>query len=334
MIDGDATNRLARMSSFASTLAGATKQLIGMAARLNTLSTAAGAATFQIQRLSNSAARWPSLGQAVVTRGQKRSVSSEVPENRRKWLTDEGNLFRRRLTKVQIAAARSIWPIARLKTSGLSIVPRMSVPNRRAATAFEILDTIADTMGAPRATVKTREVAGIGGSVVALRDETTNFIDKITAAVGEVMAMAWKQLPGRVNGRETTPDLALSRFGFASDNRLASATVPVVSSAAFFVQPRSVGFRVGNSFLSTAKTAVFATPMLVSPATADLMSERPRIDAMKQPSVTINSSPAITINASDCGDIEQRVLEALKKHREELYAQWCDESQRRRRIQL
>src|SRR5580658_5320430 len=120
MIDGDATNRLARMSSFASTLAGATKQLIGMAARLNTLSTAAGAATFQIQRLSNSAARWPSLGQAVVTCGQKRSVSSEVPENSRKWLNDEGNLFRRRLTKVQIAAARSIWPIARLKTSGLS----------------------------------------------------------------------------------------------------------------------------------------------------------------------------------------------------------------------
>ncbi len=49
MSDGDATNGLARMSSFASALALATKQLIGIAARLNNLSGAARAATFQIR---------------------------------------------------------------------------------------------------------------------------------------------------------------------------------------------------------------------------------------------------------------------------------------------
>jgi hypothetical protein len=83
-----------------------------------------------------------------------------------------------------------------------------------------------------------------------------------------------------------------------------------------------------------AAATMLAVPLLVTAASPQLASIRSQYATTKTASVVINSSPSITITASDCHDLEQRVLAALKEHQEGLYAQWCRELQRRQRTEF
>ena len=169
-------------------------------------------------------------------------------------------------------------------------------------------------------------------SIVA--EETRTFLAIVASAVGEVVGTASEDMPRRVDARRTSPDAAPPRNRFASESPVAGSLITAVPSLASLMRPESVGFRAANIAVRTAAAAMLMTPLLVAPATADVASFQPRTGVRRAASVVINSTPTITINASDCGDIEQRVLEALRKHREELYAQWCNELQRRQRTEF
>jgi hypothetical protein len=365
MSDGDATNRLANMSSFASALAVATKQLNSMAARLNGLTAAAGAATFQIQRLSNSAARLPSPSQAVATYCQGRSKSPTVLENSLNWLSGTVKLFfvgglSVQATKLWVEAVRWIWSIVGPRLNSLrAVIAEMVTPISRAVAELEIFDTIAEAAAALVATLTAPEWARIGALaataattfylpwrnvtaiVRAIRklcsvvvNEATEFIDTVTSAVSEVIGMSSDLVPRRPDRQGTNPHAAPSRYSFAPENLVSSALIPVLPSLASLVPLESVGVRAANIAVRTAAAAILMTPLLVTPASADIASVQPRIETVRTASVAIHSSPAITINASNCEDIEEAVLAALRKHRDELYAQFCNELQRRQRTEF
>jgi len=97
------------------------------------------------------------------------------------------------------------------------------------------------------------------------------------------------------------------------------------------LQPRLELFL--RSVRVNAAAAMLAAPMLVTPRTGQIVSIRPPYEVSRTASVVINSSPTITI-ASDCHDIEQRVLAALKEDRQAMFDQWCLELQRRQRTEF
>jgi hypothetical protein len=365
MIDGDARNCFARVSFFASALAVATKQLSGMAVQLNSLSVATEAATSQIQRLFDSAALLPSLSQAVGTGCQGRSESPTVLELGPNWLNSSAKvLFLGELaiqaTKFWVEALPWIWSIVQPKLiNPRAVIAEIVTPIWRAVAASEIFDTIAEAGATLMAAVSAPEWAAFGVLVAAVAgalhfvwrnftavvrairklslvvaDEAKTFVEKVLSAIGEVIGTNSELMPRRANGRGTTPDAASSRYRFASETMVVGSLIPAVPLLASLVQPESVGFRATSTGLRATAAAMIAVPLLVTPAGVDVTCVQPRVDTTKTASVVINSSPTITIDASDCGDIEQRVLEALRKHREEIYAQWCNELQRRQRTEF
>jgi hypothetical protein len=86
--------------------------------------------------------------------------------------------------------------------------------------------------------------------------------------------------------------------------------------------------------LGATAAAVLAAPLLVTPASSEPMPVRTQYQPIKTADMVINSSPTITITTSDSQDIERRVLDALRKHREALFSQWCAELRRRQRTEL
>jgi hypothetical protein len=98
------------------------------------------------------------------------------------------------------------------------------------------------------------------------------------------------------------------------------------------VQPRLELFLSGARVQAAA--TMLAVPLLVTPASPQLSSIRPQYATTKTASVIINSSPTITITGSDCHNIEQRVLAALKEDRQAMFDQWCLELQRRQRTEF
>ena len=162
----------------------------------------------------------------------------------------------------------------------------------------------------------------------------TEFVDKFASAVGEVVGLNSERMPRHPKRQGTNSNVAPSGNRFPYENLVAGSLIPVVPSLKSLAPPAAPGFRTVNAAVRTAAAAMFMTPLLVTPASADIASVQPRTEMTRTASVAIHSSPAITINASNCEDIEQRVLEALRKHREELYAQFCNELQRRQRTEF
>jgi hypothetical protein len=83
-----------------------------------------------------------------------------------------------------------------------------------------------------------------------------------------------------------------------------------------------------------AAIAMFGTPLLVAPSLATVSPTQPRVDRAGSAAMVINSAPTIVINSCPPDDIEHRVLEALKQHREAIYVQWSREMQRRQRTEF
>jgi hypothetical protein len=86
--------------------------------------------------------------------------------------------------------------------------------------------------------------------------------------------------------------------------------------------------------LRRAAASVLAIPMLAAPALAAAPAlPRPVAEVARQ-SLVINSSPTIVINSGESGEIESRVLEALREHREALFDQWQSELRKRQRTEF
>lgn len=81
-------------------------------------------------------------------------------------------------------------------------------------------------------------------------------------------------------------------------------------------------------------TVMSAVPMLVSPAFASVQLGRSTTGAPNASQIVINSSPTVVIYSNQPEQVEQRVLEVLSCHREDLFMQWCAELKRRQRTEF
>ena len=90
-------------------------------------------------------------------------------------------------------------------------------------------------------------------------------------------------------------------------------------------------FHTGTA--TSLEASILAAPRIDRPEFAEPASVRPSRSA-ENPSggISINSSPTVIIHgAQDSGDIERQVVEALRKHREQLFEQMKQEAARRER---
>lgn len=106
--------------------------------------------------------------------------------------------------------------------------------------------------------------------------------------------------------------------------RIAGARIPSHASLAI-----SSAARVGS-------TRAAAPPFVLATPVATASEHRSRAAAHRgSGQVVINSSPTVVVNnAESTSDIEQRVLEALRKHRRALYEQWHRELDKRLRTEF
>ena len=112
------------------------------------------------------------------------------------------------------------------------------------------------------------------------------------------------------------------------------AKLPLLASAPSGQPSIGPHFLGGAGSLRNAALLMLAAPLLAAPTLAGVPSGRPVIDGIGAASIVINSSPTITVNCSETDDIQPRMLEVLRQHREAIYEQWCSEVQRRQRTEF
>ena len=94
------------------------------------------------------------------------------------------------------------------------------------------------------------------------------------------------------------------------------------------VRPRPVTLQ------RAAAIARLALPLLAAPTLAAIPTTLRASGVPNRPSTVINSAPTVVINSLPSSDIERRVLEALRQHRDALYEQWHREVRRRQRTEF
>jgi hypothetical protein len=355
-----------RISAFTASMSSAITRVREFAARLGSLSQVAENAAIQLNNVDVTSARLLAKSQAIATCCQCIDKPANKMKSSASWWGQSVDQFA--LAAIGIGAAKLYLDaieyfrtmfravlVRGLSAAGKPVVtvlkgilayPAIEVALDAASTA---LAAVTSPMGLAIATL----LAAVGG-VAYFVWRNWNSIAPAVRKIGSIIAVEAKDLVGKISSaagalfsarssktfrRATDPHLTIGSptRNHASDTRRNLGTADLILiplSLVSPVPPESVGFRAANAAVRTAAAAMLITPLLMTPANADIASVQPRIKATRTASVVINSSPTITISASNCGDIEQRVLEALRKHREELYSQWCGELQRRQRIQF
>ncbi len=84
----------------------------------------------------------------------------------------------------------------------------------------------------------------------------------------------------------------------------------------------------------TRALAPAAGVRLARPGVTQANGRKPATQAHLAGAPIINSAPTVIINSSNPGDIEHRVLEALRRHRHALFDQWRAELQKRARTEF
>jgi hypothetical protein len=95
------------------------------------------------------------------------------------------------------------------------------------------------------------------------------------------------------------------------------------------------GGRLDNTLVRRTRSGVPSSR--TAPALAAVSSRRRGAEpapTASLASLVINSTPTVVIHADGTGDIEGRVLEVLRQHREMLFDQWQREAQRRQRTEF
>ena len=93
------------------------------------------------------------------------------------------------------------------------------------------------------------------------------------------------------------------------------------------VQPRRL------TFAGPVATVVLTAPLLVASTMANISSDKATAPGASA-SMVFNSTPTIVINGCQSDGIEYRIEEALRQHRELIFAQWSRELQRRQRTEF
>lgn len=91
-------------------------------------------------------------------------------------------------------------------------------------------------------------------------------------------------------------------------------------------------FNAGNFLPRTLSLG--QPPVTAAPALAAVPLRRRGAEPSGASSLVINSAPAIQIHSSEPVEIERRVLDALREHREALFEQWHQELERRQRTEF
>ena len=141
-------------------------------------------------------------------------------------------------------------------------------------------------------------------------------------ALAQMPALIAKPLDGSSNHSSILGDLTLHS---ARNDRAMSQ-----------IETRGLGsnralFHTGTG--TSLKASILAAPRIDRADFAEPASVRPSRSAeTASGGISINSSPTVIIHgAQDSGDIERQVVEALRKHREQLFEQMKQEAARRER---
>jgi hypothetical protein len=342
----------------ANAIAGATEQLKIVSEQLDRALSLSQGVIRRLYQINDNAARVASVSQARSTNRQplETPARGDVTRLDLNWLNHSDDVLWRLGAVFAISrawawalgirwrVARTLWskvaiPIGR---QALALIPRVWT----AIMDSEIFETIAEAAGAIAAAAVTFEGvlifagAAIAGTALyqiwkqwdavkkALQSLAVWLVEKVNAFGHEVLDLGgWL---GQWHDPSKSPIGGSQYFSPAALGATPGQKAPLAASAQ--VRPRIELF-LSNVRLN-AGAAMLAAPLLVAPAAAQLTEPRTPYEIAKTASVVINSSPTITINAVDCHDIGQRVLAALKEHREALFEQWCGELQRRQRTEF
>jgi len=125
-------------------------------------------------------------------------------------------------------------------------------------------------------------------------------------------------------------------FVSAAVTSFGANALPVAPPSLRTIEPSQMwdGFQAGRlSARRAVATAMLTAPLLVAPTMGNISSDRSTTQESSV-SMIFNSTPTIVINAGQSDDIGDRIEEALKQHRESIFAQWSRELQRRQRTEF
>ncbi len=369
MVEQLKSHELQRIAKFAAALSTATERVNDLSAQLGTLANSSRAAALRIADFSANTARTMAQSQALATACQCKCSAALRESNQSTSLL--GQALSVMFVGAGFVAAAKLWRDAGvwlLKPSiGRAVTARVAaaaIVVSEAVIGSEVLTSIAAGVSAvvaslalPEAVLTTAVIASgtallLGISYLLWRDWTAimRIIRKVGAALSEEAMTFIRNLASVIveepdaDSDDTGGDGGIAREGSRRRYAFApSGWTSIVTSLlrlspnAFAILEQSQSGRgsqsLGISFPRVA-TAMLAAPLLLTPATTGVPLEQMRNDTTSATSVVINSAPTIVINSAQAEDIEPRILEVLRQHREAIYTQWCDELKRRQRTEF
>jgi hypothetical protein len=361
------------LAAVATAISTAAVRVNNFSSRIAALSNISITQALKTPTLSSTAAQMIAQGQLLATCCQCPAVTSPQATSET-WLTHLEAAESAFVISAALLGGTKLWADAIkcagagvlgriVKTSG-GILVRMAGPIVRAIAESEALAIVVDAAreliaavaalvaSAPLAAIGATARGGVTYSIWRERGAIARGIRSLDAGISHEAMKLWSELvPTGPDGSEEDGDKgsppaseqARRRSGWRRLRSIARSILNPVGAGLATIEPLVLSpswyasllpSSVSAGFVEGATVAMLAAPLLVSPALAAIPARGTSAEAIASDSVVINSSPTITINASDCGDIEQRVLAALREHREELYAQWCNELQRRQRTEF
>jgi hypothetical protein len=338
---------LQQVVKFAIALSTATERVNDLSAQLHTLATFSKAGALPIAAFTATTARVTIMSHAGATAGQDRGGVISKDSNQSSSLLEKA-LSVMFVGAAVVAAAKlwrdtSIW-LAKTRIARAVVVRIAAAATgvRKVATGSEVLASIAagvsdvlaglpipeDVLPSALAVNPTAIMSGVSHPAMT-------FIRNLSSVIaGE---------PG-ADADDTGNERGIAREG--SRRRYALTPLRWTSIVTSLLRIRPSAFATleqsqsggGTQTLKMpfpgVATAMLALPLLVTPAITSVPSEQMRNDTTSATSIVINSAPTIVINSTEAEDIEPRILEVLRQHREAIYAQWCAELKRRQRTEF
>jgi hypothetical protein len=351
--------------AFASALSLGTARMNQLSTRFAKLSTLSDILASKLGKLSSNAASMMSFCQTITTCCQCQENSpSKTGSSSWPHLETTDQLF---VLSTAVLAGVKLWAEATKRLWRAVVIPiaaaligRALIPMWRAMVASEALAAVTEAaveLAAAVATLASSPIIVLPAATALITavsylvwrnwSAIVKVIGRLTAAVSREVINVIGKMASAVVGPEngTTAENGTSRDRRSSGFR-AFATTAVTSSAANLVrlappslraiEPSQIwnGFQAGRlSARRAVATAMLTAPLLVAPTMINASSDR-TIPTASSASMVFNSTPTIVIHACQPGDIEHRIAEALRQHREVIFVEWSRELQRRQRTEF
>ncbi len=358
---------IARFTAFAVAISAGTARVNNFSARLNTLSNASDLAALQIAKLSSSAAQMMASCQRLTTACHcTDSQSTSKSSFSSSWLDRAQQIFVSGTallasTAVLVEALKWIWTtglplfwsvkvaLGRVAVSLWQVVAASEALAAISETAVELAAVLATLTASPAVLLTATAALLTAVSYLVWRNWSAivKVIGRLTAAISREMINVIGKMASVVVGPEngTTAENGTSHERTVRALRaFASGAVASFPAGVFPITLRSLrtteplqrwdgilmgGLRTGRA----AALAILSSPLLVAPAMATVSPDRTTTQEASV-SMVFNSTPTIVINGCQSDGIERRIEEALRQHRESIFAQWSRELQRRQRTEF